>query len=164
MKNRQGLRPQLELLEPLMLLSSGPGLLGGTGDGTFFAHVGSAKSGTVYSLFGSGKIAPVGSTLIFGGFQTSGFTAHGAGGGNLLFNTRSRPGNVELRLTELSGTAVRSAGQFEFRYRIVLGAGASSGAPGSGTLVVTLQPINTNIQGKPVSNPGFFGNAKFTFA
>jgi len=164
MRDRTRLRPQLEPLEPLMLLSSGPELLGGTAHGTFFAHVGSAKTGTVYSLFGSGKVAPVGGTFLVGGFQTSGFTAHGAGGGNLLFITKSRPGNLELRVTELSGTSVRSAGQFEFKYQIIHGSGASRGAVGSGTLEVTLQPINTSIQGKPVSNPGFFGNATFTFS
>jgi hypothetical protein len=101
---------------------------------------------------------------LVGGFQTSGFTAHGAGGGNLIFNTAARPGNLQVRVTELSGTSVRSAGQFEFKYQIVHGSGAARGATGSGTLVVTLQPINTNVQGKPVSNPGFFGDATFTFS
>ena len=147
-----------------MLLSSGPALLGGTAHGTFFAHVGSATTGTVYSLFGSGRVAPVGGTLLVGGFQTSGFTAHGAGGGNLLLSTKSRPGRLDLRVTELSGTSVRSAGQYDFKYQIIQGSGASRGATGSGTLVVTLQPINTSIQGKPVSNPGFFGNATLSFS
>jgi hypothetical protein len=158
------LKPQLEPLEPLISLSGGPELLGSTAQGTFFAHVGSAKTGTVYSLFGSGRVAPVGGTFLVGGFQTSGFTTHGAGGGNLLFITRSRPGNLALRVTELSGTAERSAGEFEFKYQIIHGSGASSGATGSGTLEITLQPINTNIHGQPVSNPGFFGNATFTFS
>ena len=164
MRDRLRLRPQLESLEPLMLLSSGTELLSGTADGTFFAHTGSARSGTIYSLFGSGRVAPVGGTFLVGGFQTSGFTAQGAGGGNLLFITKSRPGNLALQVTELSGTSVRSAGQFEFKYQIIHGSGASSGATGSGMLEVTLRPINTNIQGKPVSNPGFFGNATFTFS
>ena len=97
-------------------------------------------------------------------FRPPGSPRHGAGGGTSCFITKSRPGNLALRVTELSGTAVRSAGQYEFKYQIIHGSGASSGATGSGTLVVTLQPINTNIQGKPVSNPGFFGNATFTFS
>jgi hypothetical protein len=101
--------------------------------------------------------------LLLGGFQTAGFTANGAGGGNLIFATKTRPGNLFLRLTEQTGPAVESAGHYLFRYQIVNGTGASSGEHGSGTLAVTLKPINTNIQGKPVSNPGFFGNATLTF-
>src|SRR5438045_1441334 len=89
---------QVEALEPLNLVSAvrpsihGARLqsaevthLGGTARGTFFAHTGSPRSGTIYSLFASGKIAGVGPTLLVGGFEQAGFNARGAGGGNLVF-------------------------------------------------------------------------------
>ena len=98
MRDRWRRRPQLESLESMTLLSSattiahaaahwvvapmispcaeasvsGLALLNGTAHGTFFAHGPSPTSGTIYSLFASGKVAPVGSTLLVGGFQTRG--------------------------------------------------------------------------------------------
>jgi hypothetical protein len=164
MRDLRSFRPRVECLEPLTLLSTGPAILAGTAHGTFFAHVGSARSGTVFSLFGSGGIAPVGRTLLVGGFQTSGFTSHGAGGGNLSLPTRSRAGTINLRLTELSKPTAREAGEYQFRYQIIQSSGASRGARGSGTLLVTLQPINTDLRGRPVPNPGFFGNSTLTFS
>src|SRR5258708_1736654 len=117
MRNRRRRSPRLEALESLTLMSSGsapangphaaprgvtpaivaeakvpnPGSrsLDGTLRGTFFAHRGSPGSGTIYSLFASGKIGPTGPTLLVGGFQRSGFTARGAGGGNVLLNSES---------------------------------------------------------------------------
>ncbi len=152
----------LEPLEPLVLLSHASArhaevapaaLLTGTADGTFFAEQGSPQSGTIYRLFASGKVEPGGRALLVGGVQSRGFTATGAGGGNLIVAFKSGPGNLDLRLTE---TAAPSPGRFLFAYRATNGSQA-------GTLTVTLQPINTNIHGEPVSNPGFFGNSTLTF-
>src|SRR5690242_17548282 len=101
--DRRRRRPQLEALEGLTLLSplavgtreASRGMvasghhakasraLEGTLHGTFFAHRGSPSSGTVYSLFASGKTGAIGPTLLVGGFQRSGFAAGGVGGGNL---------------------------------------------------------------------------------
>jgi hypothetical protein len=127
--------------------------LSGTADGTFFAHKGSPESGTLYNVFASGKVAPGGPGLLVGGVQTRGFTATGAGGGNLVIAFKTGPGNLFLHLTE---TASPAPGRFQFRYK------ATNGSQ-SGMLTLTLQPINTNIHGQPVSNPGFFGNAMLTF-
>src|SRR3954447_18968967 len=98
--DRRRCRPQLEGLERLTLLSplavgaremsrgmveSGrhakkSRALEGTLHGTFFAHRGNPSSGTVYSLFASGKTGATGPTLLVGGFQRSGFGAGGVGG------------------------------------------------------------------------------------
>jgi hypothetical protein len=137
--------------------------LDGTLHGTFFAHTGNIKSGTIYSLFGSGKLGSVGPTLLVGGFQKSGFTATGAGGGNLVLAPEVHPGNVFIRLTELSGPSATSPGQYQFAYDITQGAGVHKNLGQSGTVEITLQPINTNIHGQRVSNPGFFGNSTLTF-
>jgi hypothetical protein len=162
MRNRRRRAPQLESLEPLVLLShasarhpevapSAP--LTGTADGTFFAQLGSPQSGTIYRLFASGKVEPGGRALLVGGVQSRGVTATGAGGGNLVVAFKSGPGSLDLHLTE---TAAPSPGRFLFTYK------ATNGSQ-SGTLTVTLQPIDTNIHGEPVSNPGFFGNSTLTF-
>src|SRR5690349_8451774 len=96
-RDRRRCRPQLEGLGGLTLLSplamgvreasrgtveSGrhartSRALEGTLHGTFFAHRGSPSSGTVYSLFASGKTGATGPTLLVGGFQRSGFAAGG---------------------------------------------------------------------------------------
>src|SRR5262245_48603395 len=107
-------QPQLESLEPMTLMSSlttplphpasahmrgkSPGLALGAGTirGAFFAHRGDRDSGTIYSLFASGNIAPLGPSLLNGGFSTSGFTAQGAGGGNLVFTSATIRGNLFL--------------------------------------------------------------------
>jgi hypothetical protein len=138
-------------------------LLEGTAHGTFFAHAGNANTGTIDNLFASGRIAPLGPTLLDAGIAMSGFTASGAGGGNLVFESESVPGNLYLRLREITGPAAPTPGSFQFAYEITLGSGTFEDAHGSGTVVITLQPINTNIHGQPVSNPGFFGNATLTF-
>jgi hypothetical protein len=161
---RRRLRPELELLEPLALLAAGPAALAGTVHGTFFAHKSNAASGVVYNLFASGRVAPVGPTLVAGGFQTRGFSAGGAGGGNMVFAPLARPGNVFLRLTELSGPTAAAPGQYEFSYAVTRGPEAGMAARQSGTLEVTLEPITTNLQGKPVANPRFFGNATLSFS
>jgi hypothetical protein len=171
MSARRSRLPQVESLEPLVLLSSGSArvqhapkgaaaaeaapaaTLAGTADGTFFAHKGSPESGPLYNIFASGKVAPGGPGLLVGGIQSRGFTATGAGGGNLVIAFKSGPGNLFLHLTE---TANPGPGQFQFTYK------ATNGSQ-SGTLTLTLHPINTNIHGQPVSNPGFFGNANLTF-
>jgi hypothetical protein len=171
-------RPQLGLepLESRALLSAGParaaevGLLNGTVHGTFFAHTGSPATGTVYSLFGSGKLAGVGPTLLVGGFEKSGFTASKAGGGNLVFEAEAAPGNLFVHLTRTPGpgpgagtTAASAPARYDFAYTVNHGSGAFRSARGSGTLSIQLQPINTNIHGQPASNPGFFGNATLSF-
>jgi hypothetical protein len=157
-RHRQ-LRPQLEPLEPLALLSAGSGLVTGIAHGTFFAHRSNAASGIIYNLFASGRLGPIGPTLVAGGFQTRGFTAGGAGGGNMVFAPFVRPGNELLRLTELSGPTDQTPGEYLFAYQTVNGQGAGT----SGTLDVTLVPATTNVQGRPVTNPGFFGNATLSF-
>jgi hypothetical protein len=171
MRDRRRRAPQLESLEPLVLLSHASArpepltsraphaevapsaLLTGTADGTFFAQLGSPQSGTIHRLFASGRFVPGGRALLVGGVQSRGFTASGAGGGNLVVAFKSGPGSLDLHLTE---TAALSPNQFLFTYR------ATNGSQ-TGTITLTLQPINTNIHGEPVSNPGFFGNATLTF-
>jgi hypothetical protein len=159
---RRQLQPQLEPLEPIALLSAGPAVLTGTVHGTFFAHRGNARTGVVYNLFASGRIGTVGPTLLAGGFQTVGFAAGGAGGGNIALVPFARPGTVFLRVTELAGPTgpAPAPAQYQFAYATTNRLGARA----SGTLDVTLQPITTNLQGKPVSNPRFFGNATLTFS
>jgi hypothetical protein len=152
--------PQLEPLEPLTLLSTP---LSGTAHGTFFAHKSNPGSGTIDDVYASGKIAGVGPTLLVGGFQTAGFTARGTGGGNLIFGPLSRPGNLFLRLTETAAPTAATPGRYSFRYTIVHGSGAFDNAAGSGTLTVTLKPMNTDVHGQPTSHPGFFGNSTLTF-
>jgi hypothetical protein len=137
--------------------------LDGTLHGTFFAHTGNSKSGTIYNLFASGKVGTVGPTLLVGGFQRSGFTASGAGGGNLIFEPETHSGNLFLRLTELTGPSATSPGPYQFAYQITQGSGVNKTLGQSGTVEITLQPINTNLRGQPVSNPGFFGNSTLTF-
>jgi hypothetical protein len=161
---RRRLQPQLEPLESLALLAAGPAALAGTVHGTFFAHRSNAASGVVYNLFASGRVAPVGPTLVAGGFQTRGLGAGGAGGGNMVFAPLARPGNVFLRLTELSGPSATAPGPYEFAYEVTHGPRAATAARESGTLEVTLDPITTNLQGKPVANPRFFGDATLTFS
>jgi hypothetical protein len=173
-------RPQVESLEGLTLLSGvaahipvvahAPALrmaavtsLSGTAHGTFFAHTGSASSGTIYSLFASGRLGGVGPTLLVGGFQSRGFSTHGAGGGNLVIAAESQPGNLFLRLTELAGPTPATPGEYLFAYSINHGSGAFQDDSGSGTLALDLVPINTNLQAQPVSNPGFFGNSTLNF-
>jgi hypothetical protein len=183
MRTTRRLRPRLEPLESLALLSgiapahhistpalvteARPGasqlaILSGTLHGTFFAHTGSPASGTVYSLFASGKIGPTGPTLLNGGFQQSGFTARGVGGGNLVLNSEANRGTLALRLSELSGPSAGSPGSYLFEYQVARGVGAAT-AGRSGTVEITLRPIKKNLQGQPFSNPGFFGNSTFTF-
>jgi hypothetical protein len=161
---RRRLRPELESLEPLAPLAAGPAALAGTVHGTFFAHRSNAASGAVYNLFASGRVAPVGPTLVAGGFQTRGLGAGGAGGGNMVFAPLARPGNVFLRLIELSGPTAAVPAQYEFAYSVTRGPGAATAARESGTLEMTLEPITTNLQGKPVANPRFFGAAVLTFS
>jgi hypothetical protein len=158
------MRPQLEPLEPLALLSAGPSGLSGTVHGTYFAHRSNERAGIVYNLFASGRIAPVGPTLVAGGFQTSGFKAGGAGGGNIVFAPFGGRGDVFLRVTELSGPTAAAPDQYEFAYKVTRGTGGTAAAGPFGTLEVTLQPITTNLQGKPVSNPRFFGDSTLTFS
>jgi hypothetical protein len=157
---RRQIQPQLEPLEPIALLSAGPAALTGTVHGTYFAHRSNARAGVVYNLFASGRIGSVGPTLLNGGFQTTGFAAGGAGGGNVILLPFDRRGTVFLRVTELSGPTAQAPAQYEFAYETTNRLGARA----SGTLEVTLQPITTNLQGKPVSNPRFFGNATLTFS
>jgi hypothetical protein len=181
MKRDRRVRPQVESLECVQPLSGvaahvhhavAPGalrleaatLLTGTAHGTFFAHTGSPSSGTIYSLFASGRIGGVGPTLLVGGFQSRGFSAGGAGGGNLIFGPESQPGNLFLRLTERAGPTPAAPGRYLFDYTINHGSGAFQDASGSGTLELDLVPINTNLQGQPVSNPGFFGNSTLMFS
>jgi hypothetical protein len=182
-------RPQLESLETMTLLSGlpaaahqaarrdvspasahisthatlaqalGPGTIGGT----FFAHRANSGSGTIYSLFASGKLAPLGPVLLVGGFSTAGFAARGAGGGNLAFTSESNRGNLLVRLTELPAGSAPTPGRYHFSYVVAHGSGAIDGARGSGTVEITLRPIRRNIHGQPVSNPGFFGNSTLTF-
>src|SRR4051794_22840372 len=111
MRDRWRRRPQLETLESKALLSNlsagahrthkpsamAAAPLSGTAHGTFFAHEGNPQSGTVDSLFASGKIAPGGPALLVGGFQAKGFAANGGGGGNLIVEFKSGPGNLFLR-------------------------------------------------------------------
>jgi hypothetical protein len=158
--HRRRVQPQLERFEPRALLSVGPAVLTGTVHGTYFAHVSNLRAGIVYNLFTSGRVGPVGPTLVEGGFQTRGFTAGGAGGGNMVFVPLARSGHVFLRLTELSGPTAAAPEEYQFAYELANGPGARA----SGTLDVTLEPITTNLQGKPVSNPRFFGNATLTFS
>jgi hypothetical protein len=155
-------RPQVETLEAISLLSTGAASLAGTARGTFFAHRGNPQTGTVYNLFASGKIAPVGRTLVLGGFQTVGFTARGAGGGNFVFSIDSPGGVLGLRVNETAGPAALGPDQYQFRYQVVQGATSARGR--TGTLDLTLAPARFNVQGKPVTNPGFFGNATLSFS
>jgi hypothetical protein len=164
MRRPPRLRPQVERLESVALLSVGAGLLTGTAHGTFFAHRSNAQSGVVYNLFASGRIGAAGPALVAGGFQTAGFTPRGAGGGNIILNFESRTGTVFVRVVELGGPTPAAPGEYEFAYQIVPKSGAATGARGSGTLDVTLRPAKTNVQGKPFTNPGFFGNATLRFA
>jgi hypothetical protein len=174
-RSRRRRLPRAEGLESLTLTSAvspsahgtrlhpaGTTPLGGTANGTFFAHTGNPQSGTIYNLFASGKIAGVGPTLLVGGFQQKGFNAQGVGGGNLIFEPEADSGNVFLRLTERADQSDPAAGRYVFSTRINHGPRALQAA-GAGTLTLTLRPINTNIHGQPVSNPGFFGNATLTF-
>jgi hypothetical protein len=161
---RRRLQPQFECFEPRALLSGGPAVVTGTAHGTYFAHVSNARAGIVYNLFASGRVGPVGPAIIQGGFQTSGFTARGAGGGNMVFEPFARSSPVFLSLTELSGPTPGAPPQYEFAYEVTRGPGGGAIARASGTLEVTLHPITTNLQGKPVSNPRFFGNATLTFS
>jgi hypothetical protein len=137
--------------------------LDGTLRGTFFAHRGSPGSGTIYSLFASGKIGPTGPTLLVGGFQRSGFTARGAGGGNVVLNSESQRGSLSLRLTELAGPTPSAPGHYLFSYQVAGGSGVVKAGGRSGTVEITLRPIKTNIHGQSFSNPGFFGNSTLTF-
>jgi hypothetical protein len=139
-------------------------VLVGTAHGSFFAHEGSATSGTIYNVYASGNIPPVGPTLLVGGFQTSGFTRTGKAGGNIILGFESLRGDLDLRLTAMASPSAQAAGQYEFVYVITQGSGAFANARGSGTLTITLDPINTNIHGEPVSNPGFFGNSTLSFS
>ena len=189
MRDRWRRRPQLESLESMTLLSSaaamahaaahrvvapmtspapklpssGLALLNGTAHGTFFAHGPSPTSGTIYSLFASGKVAPVGSTLLVGGFQTRGVIASDGSSGTIVFEAPQ--GNLSLRLFATPGptASTPAASQYHFTYQVATGSGAYKNVSDSGTVDVTLQPINTNIHGQPVSNPGFFGNSTLTF-
>lgn len=189
MRDRWRRRPQLETLESMTLLSSasamahsaahrvvaptispapklpspGLALLNGTAHGTFFAHGPSPTSGTIYSLFASGKVAPVGSTLLVGGFQTRGVIASDRSSGTIVFEAPQ--GNLFLRLFATPGptASAPTASQYHFTYQGATGSGAYKNVSGSGTVEITLQPINRNIHGQPVSNPGFFGNSTLTF-
>ena len=189
MRDRWRRRPQLESLESMTLLSSattiahaaahrvvapmtspapklpspGLALLNGTAHGTFFAHGPSPTSGTIYSLFASGKVAPVGSTLLVGGFQTRGVIASDRSSGTIVFEAPR--GNLFLRLFATPGptASAPAASQYHFTYQVATGSGAFKNVSGSGTVEITLQPINRNIHGQPVSNPGFFGNSTLTF-
>ena len=136
----------------------------GTAHGTYFAHRSNERARVVYNLFASGRLGPVGPTLVAGGFQTHGFTAQGAGGGNMVFAPFERSGDVFLRLTELSGPTAAAPEQYRFAYEITPGPGSTASARESGTLEVSLKPITTNLQGKPVANPRFFGDATLTFS
>ena len=172
MRNERRRRPRLEALEGLTLLSgiaatmhaleSPP--LNGTVHGTFFAHRSNPSSGTIYDLFASGKVGGVGPTLVVSGIQTEGFKAHGAGGGNLIFEAEAASGSLFLGLTEVSRPTATSPGPYVFHYTIKHGTDSFKGAHGSGTLTVTLKPVKDNIHGQPVSNPGFFGNSTLTFS
>jgi hypothetical protein len=165
-QQRRRLQPQLEPVEPRTFLSvvAGAAVVTGTAHGTYFAHRSNERAGVVYNLFASGRLGPVGPTLVAGGFQTDGFTAAGAGGGNMVFAPFVRSGNVFLRLTEQSGPTAAAPERYQFAYAIIPRPGATASARESGILEVTLQPITTNLQGKPVSNPRFFGNATLTFS
>ncbi len=152
------------VISPARMLSlPGLTLLNGTAHGTFFAHGPSPASGVIYNLFASGKIEPVGHTLLFAGFQTRGFTASDHSVGTIIFEAPQ--GNLFLRLTPASNptAAAPALSRYHFAYEITHGSGAFGNASGSGTVDITLQPINTNIHGKPVSNPRFFGNSTLTF-
>jgi hypothetical protein len=187
MSRRRLHRPQLEALEAMTLLSaagarvqahdavhhrlnpvvspstvvpsSGSGELSGTLNGTFFRQQGNGGTGAIYRLFASGKVGAPGRTLQVGGFQASGFTADGAGGGNLILSAGSRPGSLSLRLTEIAGPSASAPDDYLFAYAV---AGFPDGR-GTGTVAITLRPIKSVIPGRPLSNPGFFGNASLTF-
>jgi hypothetical protein len=147
----------------MSLLSVGPAPLTGTLHGTFFAHAGSPRTGPLYSVFASGGIAPVGGSLLVGGFESAGFTASGAGGGNITLATKTRPGNIFVRLSAPTGPAEQTADEYTFAYVVNHGTGSNRGVHGSGTLEVSLEPVSTSIHGQPVSNPRFFGNATLSF-
>ena len=131
--------------------------------GTFFAHGPSPTSGTIYSLLASGKVSPVGSTLLVGGFQMRGVIASDRSSGTIVFE--GPPGQPLPPPVRDAGPdrLVPTASQYHFTYQVATGSGAYKNVSGSGTVKITLQPINRNIHGQPVSNPGFFGNSTLTF-
>jgi hypothetical protein len=145
-------------------MDSGSPVLAGTLRGTFFAHKGNPATGVVYSLFSSGKVESLGPTLQVGGFETSGFSPTGEGGGNLILSSESsHRGVLYIRLVEVSGPVALNANSYIFSYAIIQGSGATRVDRGTGTVAITLQPAKTNIRGEPLSNPGFFGNSTLTF-
>lgn len=180
MRDHRRRRPRLESLESKELLSTVPALAllearraaplvahlpaaravgsaiqPSTLHGTFFAHGGNSDSGTIYSLFASGRLAPLGPAFLTGGIQSRGT---GPFRGNLLLELVSRSGIVGIRLTAPPGLASQGPRQFTFAYQVVSGPGAG----GTGTAQITLTPNLRDFRGRPFSVPGFFGNSTIT--
>jgi hypothetical protein len=162
-RNRVRIRPQVEGLESMTLLS---GLattvhaaasamvstpvqavaLSGTARGSYVSRQSNPDVGTTYNFSARGRITPLGQTFDFGSFRTPGFIQNGQTQGRL---TLAGPrGTVRLSITEVTPKTDDTANVFHFTYTITGGTGRFRHAQGTGTLDVTLTP-STSMAGSP---------------
>jgi hypothetical protein len=120
--------------------------LNGEAKGFYASSTATSTAGTIYGLAASGKLTPVGQSLVAGTIHTGGSTSNGMGTGDLIVSAPG--GTLSLHLTQFfppsagstsSGTPVAPSGLW-FHFVITKGTGKYAGDTGIGNVNVHFTP------------------------
>jgi hypothetical protein len=151
---RRGIRPSLEAMEPIALLSTigggpvvaamvrsvgGPIRPRGTFDGSYEVQPSIPDIGPTYQLSGSGHVHGLGQASVSGTLHGIGFIARGQVQGDLTLEGR-RGASITLHLTATTQQGGFSPLPSRYSYRIAGGTGEGRGARGTGRATLTLTP------------------------